>query len=89
MSTVHIEMLYTNPIPYWILFVCSGLQFVVTLMCILVFRGSVVSVQYITGQKIIANDIGIYITLLHSPCVYHAHGNALHPCDSLFDTVCM
>jgi hypothetical protein len=86
---MHMEMLYTPAIPYLILFVCDGLPFDVTLMCIWVLWGSVVSVQYITGQKIIAKDIGIYITLLHSPCIYHAHEDALHRPDSLFDTVCM
>jgi hypothetical protein len=86
---MHMEMLYTVPIPYLILFVCDGLQFVVTLMCIRVLRGSAVNVQYITGQKIIAKDIGIHFTLLHSPCVYHAHANALHRCHFLFDTVCV
>jgi hypothetical protein len=86
---MHMEMLYAVPIHHLVLFVCDGVRFVVTLMCIRVLRGSAVSVQYITGQKIIAKDIGTYITLLHSPCVYHAHGNSLHRCNFLFATVCM
>ncbi len=82
-------MLYTIINPHLILFVYNKIQKIVALLCIRVLWDLFVCEQYITGQTTIAKDMGSYITLSRSPCLYHAYVNALHDYESSSDTVCM